>query len=177
MAHEIQSRLDNGLGLTAERNLVLERTGVAGDRRFIGGARTVATITSAQLLALNATPITVIAAQGAGIAVIVNRVVVHKPAGTAYAAVAAGEDLVLKQTDASGAQVCGAIETTGLLDSTSATAAVAFGPGATGSTVGSYLLVANTPIVAHLLVGEVTTGDSPLYLEILYDLVRVAFTS
>lgn len=173
----IQRRIENGFGLTANDDLVIEYDGVANAKRYIGGRRAVATITSAQLLALNATPITVLAAPGAGLANIVERVVVRKPAGTAYAGIAAGEDLVLKQTDASGAQVCGAIETTGLLDSASATAAVAFGPGATGSTAGSYLLVANAAIVAHLLVGEITTGDSPIYLEILYDTVRVAFTS
>ena len=134
------------------------------------------TITSAQLLALNATPIEVIAAPDSGFAHIVKRVIIHKPAGTAYAGVAAGEDLVLKYTNGSGAEVSAEIETTGFLDQTAAKTAVAAGVSANAA-VGSYLLVSAAAVVLHLLSGEITTGDSPLYVRVEYDTVKLAVTA
>lgn len=154
--------------------LVIKRGSNSQDT--IGCYKTV-TVTSAQVLALFATPVSIIAAPGAGFATVVHRVAIHKPAGTAYAGIAAGEDLVLKYTNASGSQVSGVIETTGFLDSTSALTAVAGMPGSTGSTAGSYLLTANAAVVLHLLVGEITTGDSPLYVRVWYDVLSTAFTS
>ena len=47
------------------------------------------TITSAQLLALNASPITLVSAPGAGKALIFEGLLIQKPAGTAYAGIAA----------------------------------------------------------------------------------------
>jgi hypothetical protein len=169
------------LGLGSSNELVLQNP-VTGDTNTVVTpwhvrGRVVATITSAQLLALNATPITVLAAPGAGLANVIDRVVVYKPAGTAYAAVAAGEDLVLKYTNASGAQVSSVIETTGFLDQATAQTRAATAPSSTGSTAGDHVVTANAAIVAHLLVGEITTGDSPLYLEIFYQTIRTAFTS
>lgn len=177
MAHEIQGRIENGLGLTAERNLVLERSGAAGDRRFIGLGRRVTTITSAQLLALNATPQSILPAPGAGVANILHRIAIYKPAGTAYAGVAAGEDLVAKFTNGSGAQVSSVIECTGFLDQTTAQVRYAFPPATTSTTAGDITPVANAAVVLHMLVGEITTGDSPIYVEVLYDLMRTVFTS
>lgn len=177
MAHEIQRRLDNGFGITAENNLVMEYAGAANARRLPGFARRVTTITSAQLLALNATPISVVPAQGSGVAIIVERVAIYKPAGTAYAGVAAGEDLVLKYTNGSGAQVSSVIETTGFLDQTTAQVRYAYAPSSTGSTAGDITPVANAAVVLHLLVGEIITGDSPIYVEVLYDIMRTVFTS
>lgn len=134
------------------------------------------TISSAQVLALFGTPQTVVPAPGAGLAIVPYKVVIHKPAGTAYGGVAVGEDLVLKYTNASGAQVSAAMETTGFLDSASALTMVAGMPNATGSTPGGFLAVANAPVVLHLLVGEVTTGDSPLIVRVWYDVIRTAFS-
>lgn len=123
----------------------------------------VVTITSAQLLALNATEQEVLAAPGANKALVFEGATLVKPAGTAYAGVAAGEDLTFKYTDASGT-VLSTVETTGFLDSTSKT--VAFGqPG------GSVAVADNAAIVLHLLVGEVTTGDSDLVLNVFYRVV------
>jgi hypothetical protein len=50
-------------------------------------------------------------------------------------------------------------------------------PGSTGSTAGSVAPVSAAAIVAHLLVGEITTGDSPLYVQVDYDTIKMAFTS
>lgn len=135
------------------------------------GARYTATITSAQLLALNATPITVLAAPGAGLGNVPRLVVVTKPAGTAYAGIAAGEDIAIKYTDASGAQALTSIEATGFLDQTTVQTRVA-------TTIATNIApVANAVLVAHMLTGEITTGTSPLYLDIYYDIIRVPVTA
>lgn len=177
MAHEIQRRLDNGFGITAQNNLVLEYGGSAGMRRLIGNGRKVTAVTSAQVLALFAAPITVLPAPGPGIASIVKGVYIYKPAGTAYAGIAAGEDLVLKYTNASGQQLTSVIETTGFLDQTTAQRRYAHPVATTGATAGDITPVDNAAVVLHLLVGEITTGDSTLYIEVQYDEVRTVFTS
>ena len=132
-----------------------------------GGSRTEyktakVTITSAQLLALNATPVTLVAAPGSSKVLEFITAVVQKPAGTAYSGIATGEDIAIKYTDASGAQVNTSLETTGFLDQT--TAQTRF----TRQIGTEYTPVVNAPLVAHLLVGEITTGDSPLYLTVHY---------
>lgn len=175
--HEIQRRLDNGLGLTTENNLVLEYSGLSNAKRLLGFGRKVTTITSAQLLALNATPQTIVPAQGAGVAIIVERIAIYKPAGTAYAGIAAGEDLVARYSNGSGAQVSSVVECTGFLDQATAQTRYAYAPSTTGSTAGDITPVANAAVVLHMLTGEVTTGDSPIYVEVLYDLLRTVFTS
>lgn len=177
MTHEIQRRLDNGFGITAHNNLVMEYGGAAGARRLIGNGRRVTTVTSAQVLALFGTPITVLPAPGSGIASIIKGVYIYKPAGTAYAGIASGEDLVLKYTNAAGQQVTSVIETTGFLDQTTAQRRYAHPVATTGSTAGDITPVDNAAVVLHLLVGEITTGDSPLYVEVHYDEVRTVFTS
>lgn len=131
----------------------------------------VVTVTSAQLLALNATPQTLIAAPGAGKVVVPMRVQIHKPAGTAYAGIAAGEDLVLRYTDASGT-ICQAIEATGFLDQATAQERIVDGWQSAAATAKTELVpTANAAVVLHLLAGEITTGDSPLYVQIYYHVV------
>jgi hypothetical protein len=110
------------------------------------------TITSAQLLALNATPITLVSAPGSGKALEFVSAVVYKPAGTAYAGIAGGEDLAIKYTDGSGAQVNTSLETTSFLDQTTAQLRI------TRPIVTEVVPVANAALVLQLLVGEITTG-------------------
>src|SRR5262245_32436968 len=74
-----------------------------GSAEIVRGAVRKFTRTSAQILALNATPITVLAAPGTGLTTVVKQALAYKPAGTAYAGVATTEDLALKYTNASGA--------------------------------------------------------------------------
>ena len=132
------------------------------------------TITSAELLALNATPIAILPAPGAGFANIFVGALVRKPAGTAYAGIAAGEDLSVKYTDGSGAEVA-ACETTGFLDSTADQIRYVRAHAPDGAGVDSAITpVANAAMVLHLLVGEIITGDSDLILEVLYHVVPTA---
>lgn len=126
-------------------------------------------ITSTQLLALNATAQTIVPAPGAGKALIFTGAVVHKPAGTAYAGIADGEDLSVKYTNGSGLEVA-QIETTGFLDQTSVQTRYAR-PATTASGDSSITPVANAALVLHLLVGEVTTGNSPLNLRVFFRVV------
>jgi hypothetical protein len=162
-------------GLTREGGIRLNKQ-VSG-RVSLLGQSIVTRVTSAQVLALFATPITILAAQGAGIAIIPTRVAIYKPAGTAYGGIAVGEDLVLKYTNAAGAQCSGVIETTGFLDQATAQTRVAFGPGATGATAGDYAPVANAAVVLHLLTAEIITGTSDLYVQLWYDLMETVFTA
>lgn len=147
------------------------KPGVMINQRFVKR------ITSALLLALNATPQTVIAAPGAGLYIRPTRWAVYKPAGTAYAGIAAGEDLVLKYTNAAGVQIASPIETTGFLDSAAAQVSFAGCRGtADNATPASVLAALNAPVVIQLLTGEITTGTSDIYVEVIADICDGAFT-
>jgi len=120
------------------------------------------TITTAQILALNATPQTIVGAPGANKAIIPMGVVLYLPFNSvAYSGIASGEDFSFKYTNASGAEVL-QVETTGFLDASAS--AVRFAqPNATLLTP-----VANAAIVLHLLSGEVAAGNSPLKIRFYY---------
>ena len=124
------------------------------------------TVSSAELLALNATPKTLVAAPGANKMLEFVSAVLYKPAGTAYAGIAAGEDLAIKYTDGSGAQVNTSLESDGFLDQTTAQLRL------TKPIVTAVVPVANSPLVLQLLTGEITTGDSPLYVRVHYRVWR-----
>lgn len=130
------------------------------------------TITSAQLLALNATPRSIVPAPGAGFANIFEGAMIHKAAGVAYAGIAAGEDLSVKYTDGSGLEV-GECETTGFLDQTTDQIRFMRAHNA-ASGISSFTPVANAALVMQLLVGEIITGDSDLDIEVYYRVVRTA---
>ena len=157
----------------------VDRLGFDKDSNVIGARKGVATvtITSAELLALFATPQEVIPALGAGKAAVPTMVVVHKPAGTAYDGIAAGEDLVFKYTNAAGAQCTSVVETTGFLDQATAQTRVAGFIGSTGATAGDVAPVADAAVVAHLLTAEIATGTSNLYVKIHFEIIDTVFTA
>ena len=134
--------------------------------RLVGEFAVRTKITSAQLLALSATPQQIVEAPGAGKLIEFVSAVVHKPAGTAYAGVAAGEDLAIKYTDGSGAQVNTSLETTGFLDSAAAQTRLA------RAIVTEVVPVENAALVLQLLTGEITTGTSDLYVTVFYRIWR-----
>jgi hypothetical protein len=151
---------------------VIERSSVIPEAAaFVTHVKRVS-LTSAQVLALNATPITLIAAPGAGKALIFEGAVIHKPAGTAYGDVASDDDLAIKYTDASGLAV-GECEMTGFADQTT-TQMRYIRPYAAASAESQITPVANSPLVAHMLNGEITTGNSAFHFEIYYKIVDIA---
>lgn len=154
------------LGLGAEGQLIVNR--LDGVQTIFGLVAT-ATVEAAEVLALNATPIEVIPAPPAGVAIAPYRVAIFKTGGTAYAGIAAGEDLVLKYTDASGAQCSPQIETTGFLDQAAAQTRIVHG------LTTAYSPVVDAAVVLHLLSGEITTGDTPLRVRVWYDLIDTQF--
>jgi len=120
-------------------------------------------VTSAQVLDLFDTPVAVIAAPSAlNKAIVPVMAVVHKPAGTAYAGIAAGNDLTLKYTNASGATLM-TVEVTGFLDQANAETRVA-----ASALTTAVEPVANAAVVLHMLTSDITTGTSPLRLRIYY---------
>lgn len=163
------------LGLGPNGELIL-RSPFNRKQEVIAASRTTL-ITSAQLLALNATPISVLPAPGTNLAYIVRKWAVRKPAGVAYAGIAAGEDLTLKYTDGAGAQAAGAIETTGFLDQTTEQIRLAGMAGAALGTPANLTPLANAAVVVQLLSGEIITGDSPIYMRVWYDLLDTAFST
>ncbi len=131
-----------------------------------------AVITTAPLLALNATPQEIVPAPGAGRALIFEGALIQKPAGTAYAGIAAGEDLSAKYTDASGAEVA-QCEATGFLDQ--AGEQIRWARAQTAASGPSDIVpVVNAALVLHLLIGEIITGDSDLNIEVHYRNVDAA---
>jgi hypothetical protein len=123
------------------------------------------TISSAELLALNATPKTIVAAPGAGKALVFENIQLFLDYNTtAYDGIAAGEDLSVKYTNAAGQQVA-SVEATGFLDASAD--ALRYGY----ETVQDKTPVANAPLVLHMLAGEIATGNSPLKVRTFYKVI------
>ena len=125
----------------------------------------VITVTTAEILALHTTAKTLIAAPGAGIAIIpLSASLFLDYATAAYAAIAAGDDLELRYTTGAGG-LLGTIETTGFLDQTADQHREYIASGTVTPT-------ANAPLVLALA-GAITTGDSPLKLVVRYRLLTL----
>lgn len=143
---------------------VTPNTGAVVDRSFAGAVdrQWQGTVTSAQLLALNATPVQLIPAPPAGKATILLGIQFYKAAGTAYAGIAAGEDLAVRYTGSSGVIVA-ECEATGFLDQTTAQTRYVYPVAAAAvAPIGDLTPAAAAALVLHMLTGEITTGNSPL---------------
>ena len=132
-------------------------------------------IKSEELLALNATPKEIIPAPRiSGDAHIVTSMEIYKPDGTAYV-VGVGEDFVLRYTDASGTIVTGTASA-GFLDQTTAETRVEVPQSAVGTATISLDPTADAPVVANILLGEVTGGDTSVIVKVYYRTVPTVIT-
>lgn len=124
------------------------------------------TITTAQILALNATPIIVIPKPKTGQMLVLESVHLFLDyAGVAYAGIAAGEDLAFSyQADVSGQEIL-QVESTGFLDATADASRYAMVTALITPEV-------DQPIALEILVGEIITGTSPLLLNLYYRTIR-----
>jgi hypothetical protein len=129
------------------------------------------TVPSASVLTLNAIPYTIVAAPGAGKVLTLEGMYIYKPAGTAYAGIAAGEDLAVRYTSAAGAFV-GGVEITGFLDQATAQRRYAQAYGPLLATVEPQV---NAPLVLHMAAGEIITGTSDLIVTTLYRVLDTSF--
>ena len=152
------------------RRLRLERTNnlsTNGAMRGLSFSKEVQ-ITSAQLLALNATPQTLVAAPGTGRMLIFQQAFFYLPYNSAaYGGIAAGEDLAIRYTGSSG-QIVGTQETTGFLDQTSSQRRLLYAGASPVATATDVVPVSNAALVLHLLTGEITTGNSPLNVRVFW---------
>lgn len=120
-------------------------------------------ILAAAVATLNATPVTLIAAPGAGYYVDVHRIhwmLDHQ--GVDYDAAAAGEDLAVSYTNAAGDEVVSRVDHSGFGDASADAHAIVQAI--------DCVPVANAAVVAHLLVGEWygAAGDGNLQAQIDY---------
>lgn len=127
-------------------------------------------ITTAEVLALNATPKTIVAAPGTGKYLQFLGAIVLLDYNSAAYVDDAGEDLVFKYTDSSGSEISNTLD--GSAFDGTADALVIAEPVNPAANV--IEVPANAAIVLHLLVGEWITGDSPLKVRCFYRVVEKA---
>ena len=165
-----------GKGPNGEFEVNATESGKGANAQVLVEAITKTTVTTAQVLALFATPIEIAPAPAAGFANIFRRAGIFKAAGTAYSGIAAGENLAIGYTNAAGLVVSPEIETVGFLDQTSAEfrwvekRAVALG------VVGDIEPTAAANLVIKLEDAEIATGDSDLIVWCYYDVVPIVLT-
>lgn len=124
------------------------------------------TISSAQMLALFGTPIEIIAAPAAGVAIVVERAEFFLDYNSAaYAGIATNEDLALRYTNASGA-IALQCETTGFLDATADRYRVCVPNN-------DVAPVAAAALVLHMTTADITTGNSPVKVRVWYRLITL----
>lgn len=123
-------------------------------------------VPAASVATLNATPVEMIGAPGAGYYLEVDSIEWFLDYGSsAYAGNGAGEDLVARYTDGSGAVAVDAVDESGFADATSDQRRVVKGVSVTP--------VVNAALVAHILVGEWGgAGDSPIQYRVNYAIRR-----
>ena len=126
----------------------------------------VVTVSSAEVLALHATPKTLVAAPGIGYSLVLDSAVLFLDYNsTPYNGIAGAEDLEIRHTNGSGT-LFATIETTGFLDASAD--AVRFVQATTSAAI---IPTDNAPLVLDLASGEIATGDSPLKIQVKYRVI------
>lgn len=127
------------------------------------------TLTSAQILALHGTPVTLIAAPGAGQMILLQQVSMEYIFNTTPYTVPVGANL---RSSINGVNVGTDIAATGLLDQNANTIAYSrAGNETTGITVAT---LANQPLViSNTNATEFTAGDGTLVVNVLYNIISV----
>lgn len=170
----------NQLGLNHAGELVGNQhahlSGYNSEVIYTGESLVKVTVTTAQVLALFATPITILDAAPTGFVNVFSRAAIYKPAGTAYGGIAAGEDLVFKATNAAGQQISSVVETTGFLDQATAQLRYVGPPGAVTTTAADVTPL-NAAIVLHLLTAEIIDGTSDLIVWLWYHRLPTVLTA
>lgn len=129
-------------------------------------------LTNAEVLALNATPIELVAAPGTGKVLLPNRLTAYKAAGTAYVA-GAGEDLAIIHT---GQAAIVAIDSAGFLDSALDEFRLGERVPANPETL-DLTALANLALEATILVGEVTGGTSDIVVDLEYEVLDLTLSA
>jgi hypothetical protein len=135
---------------------------------FVGQETAVVTLTTDEVKLLNTTPIALVAAPGAGKALVLDEAVLLLDWVTPkYDGIAEGEDLNIRYTDGSGALVS-TIEATGFLDQEADTLRLA-------KPALEVAPVANAALVLYMATGNIATGNSPLKVKVRYHTIDTAF--
>lgn len=165
------------LGLGSKGELIVNQQRNGGLRTAQAHVWSIAKgqLTSAQLLAMNATPISLIAAPGADKAIIVDHAEFFLDFNTTGYTVGAGEDLVLRYTDGSGSLLTLPADGADFLDATAD--AFAYAPGMVQADDQALVLTANAAVVAHIQSGEITGGDSPINYAVHYRVIDTTLAS
>jgi hypothetical protein len=132
------------------------------------------TVSTAELLALRATPKTLVAAPGATkVLEFVSAILLLDYAGVAYAEDGGGSNLGVRYTNGSGVQVSQTIESTGFITLTADSMTTSL---AKIDAIVSAAASANQALVLHNIgAGELVTGTSPIRVKVCYRVWTTGF--
>ncbi|HLD90234.1 MAG TPA: hypothetical protein VI911_04340 [Patescibacteria group bacterium] len=133
------------------------------------------TITSAQVLDLKDTPKTLVAAPGSGKALVFKEAHLFLDYNSAVYVIgtASTDDMEIRYTNASGQEVA-SIEMTGFVDQTNDEHVIVKPASAAVATPEAIVPVENAALVLTVSNADLTTGDSPIYFEVEYDVIEFA---
>ena len=132
-------------------------------------------LTTTEIKALNNTPIEIIAAPGAGYAIIVHHAEFFLDYNSATYVDEADEDLVLTYTDGSGAEVIKPLDGADFLGL--AADAFAYSIGMMQDDFQALVPTANAAVVAYMKTGELVTGNSPVNYAVYYRRIPVTLAA
>ncbi len=173
----LHSKYGRNFGFGAKNELIVrdEARGGRNDAQALVWSISRVELATGDILALRATEIEIVAAPGALKAIIVDHVecFLDWSGGTGYTA-GAGEDLSFRYTDNAGIEVVPPIDGADFIDNTADT--FAYSPGVITNAAQGFVPVVNAAVVASMNSGEVTLGDSPVFVHLYYRIVDTVLT-